>query len=113
TYIWSLHAGPYTMWEDNSGAVPLRLFARQSVAKFVEPEEWFTVSKQGFEFFNSYFDYPYPYKKYDQVLVPEFNAGAMENVGAVTFNERYIARGAKTESEREDMANVILHEMAH
>lgn len=113
TYIWSLHAGPYKVWSDNKGEIPLRLMARQSVAKYVKPEDWFPVTRQGFQFFNAYFDYPYPYKKYDQLMVPEFNAGAMENVAAVTFNERFISRGEKSREEKRNLANVILHEMAH
>lgn len=113
TYIWSLHAGPYQIWTDNSGAIPLRLFSRQSLASYVDPKEWFRITHQGFDFFNAYFNYPYPYKKYDQLIVPEFNAGAMENVAAVTFNERFISRGEKSRAERRRLAGVILHEMAH
>ena len=113
TYIWSLHAGEYYMWKDESGSVPLRLFARQSLAKNVKVQDWFPVTQQGLKFFNEYFDYPYPYKKYDQVIVPEFNFGAMENVGAVTFRESFVHRGQKSRKNRRDLANVIMHEMAH
>lgn len=113
TYIWSLHAGEYHSWTDRSGDVPLRLFARKSLAKNVKPEDWFPVTQQGLKFFNEYFDYKYPYSKYDQVLVPEFNSGAMENVGAVTFTERFVHRGKKSRKNRRDLANVIMHEMAH
>jgi aminopeptidase N len=113
TYITSLMAGPYKVWEDKAGNIPLRLLARQSLAKYVAHKEWFMITKQGFKFFNEYFDYPYPFLKYDQIIVPDFNAGAMENVAAVTFSERFVSRGAMTNSERESRANVILHEMAH
>ncbi|NQZ02712.1 MAG: aminopeptidase N, partial [Bdellovibrionales bacterium] len=113
TYIWSLHAGDYHMWEDNSGKYPLRLFARKSLKKYVKPKDWFKFTHDGFKFFNEYFAYEYPYKKYDQLLVPEFNAGAMENVAAVTFTERFVSRGVKSERERMSLNNVILHEMAH
>ncbi|HEX4925247.1 MAG TPA: aminopeptidase N, partial [Bdellovibrionales bacterium] len=113
TYLFSLHAGHYKVWESKAGDIPLRLFARQSLAKYVQPEEWFTVTKQGFEFFNEYFDYEYPFVKYDQLIVPDFNAGAMENVGAVTFSERFVQRGKSTAEERERRANTLLHEMAH
>lgn len=113
TYVWSLHAGPYQLWKDQAGTIPLRLFARQSLAKHVKPKDWFTFSKQGFEFFPAYFDYPYPYEKYDQIIVPEFNAGAMENVAAVTFSERFVSRGPKSQSQRRGLANTLLHEMAH
>lgn len=113
TYIFSLHAGPFTRWEDSSFRIPLRLFARASMAKYVNHKEWFPITRHGFDFFEKYFSSTYPYKKYDQLLIPEFNAGAMENVGAVTFNERFIARGNKTKAQLRGLTNVILHEMAH
>ena len=75
TYIWSLHAGPYTSWSWNKGKYPLRLFVRQSMAKYVKLNDWFPVTDQGFEFFEKYFGTDYPYLKYDQVIVPEFNSG--------------------------------------
>jgi aminopeptidase N len=113
TYVYSLHAGEYAVWESTAGSVPLRLFARRSLAKYLEPEEWFDTARKGLAFFGDYFGIPYPYGKYDQLIVPDYNAGAMENAGAITFSERYIRRGARTRSEREDLAETILHEMAH
>lgn len=117
TYLFALHAGPYASWESQwkSGgrAIPLRLFARRSLAPFVESDDWLKVTRQGFDFFESYFDYPYPFDKYDQIIVPDFNAGAMENVGAVTFSESYVRRGKSTLQERERRSNTLLHEMAH
>jgi aminopeptidase N len=118
TYIYSLHAGPYKIWSSSvktkNQTIPLRLMARQSMAQFVDPQEWFTTTQQGFVFFEDYFAYAYPYEKYDQVIVPDFNAGAMENVGAVTFNEnRFITRGVKSRIQQRTLAEVILHEMAH
>ena len=71
------------------------------------------LTKQGFELFEKDFGLPYPFAKYDQVIVPEFNAGAMENAGCVTFYEGVIYRGRATEHEREIRSNTILHEMAH
>ena len=113
TYIYALHAGGYQRWESTAGDIPLRLFARVSVAEYVYPEDWFLPTRQGFEFFEGYFDIPYPFAKYDQVIVPHFNPGAMENVGAVTFNERFLQRGTVTRQARRSLASVILHEMAH
>ena len=114
TYIFPLHAGPYHMWKDTAGDIPLRLFARQSVRKYVRVKDWMDFTKQGFGFFNKYFDYKYPFVKYDQVIVPDFNSGAMENVAAVTFSEeRFVRRGDKTREERRRHAEVVLHEMAH
>jgi len=113
-YNFSMHAGPYTMWQDNSGKYPLRLFARQSVAKQITPEHWFTYTKQGFEFFDDYFGINYPFKKYDQVLVPDFLYGAMENSAAVTFAEgAFLTNGEMSQSRRQRLASVIMHEMAH
>ena len=121
TYIFSLHAGPYKVWtdvyvdEEKGQRIPLDIYTRQSMAKYFEPEvkEWFEVTKQGFEFFQDFFGTDYPYKKYAQLLVPEFNSGAMENVAAVTFNERAIHRTKASYSERRGRSNTILHEMAH
>lgn len=113
TYIWSLHGGPFKVWTDQAGSIPLRLMVRASLAKYVDAKMWFQYTKEGFQFFNEYFDYPYPYKKYDQLIVPEFNAGAMENVAAVTFSERFVPRGQMPRSQKLSLSNVILHEMAH
>lgn len=113
TYIFSLHAGPYKIWKDSYQGLSLRIFARPSMAKYVDSQEWFKITKQGLKFFNSYFGVKYPFQKYDQLFVPEFNAGAMENVGAVTFSERFLKRAARTRNDRRGAASVILHEMAH
>ncbi len=113
-YNFSLHAGPYKMWQDNNGKYPLRLFSRQSVANQITPKQWFTYTKQGFEFFDDYFGIDYPFKKYDQVLVPDFLYGAMENAAAVTFAEgSFLTNGKMSLSRRERLASVIMHEMAH
>lgn len=113
SYVFSLHAGNYAVWEDKFEDIPLRLFVRQSLAKYVKTEEWFTPTKQSFNFFNKYFDVRYPFGKYDQIISPDFNSGAMENVAAVTFNETYISRGEKSTQSKMQLANVIAHEMAH
>ncbi len=113
TYLFSLHAGPYKVWRDKFEDIPLRIFARPSMAKFVRAKEWFKYTKQGLKYFNAYFGMKYPFKKYDQLLVPEFNAGAMENVGAVTFNERFLWRSQPTRGDLRGLAGTVLHEMAH
>lgn len=118
TYVFSLHAGPYTQWKDQwhrQGMKPisLRLFSRKSLARYINPTEWFQTTKQGLRFFSKYFDVAYPFYKYDQVIAPDFNAGAMENVAAVTFSERFVIRSQKTRSQRLSLAETILHEMAH
>lgn len=113
TYLFSLHAGPFKVWKDSFGKIPLRLLARPSLAKYIPVKLWFSLTKKGLGFYNSYFAYPYPFKKYDQLIVPELNAGAMENVGAVTFSERLARRGKITRDDELSLADVILHEMAH
>lgn len=113
-YNFSLHAGPYKMWQDNSGKYPLRLFTRQSVANQITPKHWFTYTQQGFQFFDDYFGINYPFKKYDQVLVPDFLYGAMENAAAVTFAESsFLTNGEMSQNRRERLASVIMHEMSH
>jgi aminopeptidase N len=117
TYITALIAGPYHVVRDSypgrEGIIPLGLFCRQSLAQFLDAEELFTVTKQGFEFFERAFDLAYPFGKYDQLFVPEFNAGAMENAGAVTILEDYVFRSRTTDAAYERRAETILHEMAH
>ena len=113
TYIFALHAGDYRVWRSNHNGLPLRLMARKSFAKHVDAEDWMNITKKGFDFFNEYFGVDYPFGKYDQLIVPDFNSGAMENTGAVTFSERYIQRGKSTWNQQRSQASVILHEMAH
>jgi aminopeptidase N len=113
SYVFSLHAGEYAVIESTEFRYPLRLFLRQSMVDYAEPEFWFEITRQGFDFFDTYFALPYPFRKYDQLIVPDFNSGAMENVAAVTFSESRLHRGEITRQQRMDLARVILHEMAH
>lgn len=113
SYIFSLHAGNYDVWEDQFEDIPLRLFVRTSLSKYVKTEDWFTPTKQSFKFFNDYFEVRYPFEKYDQIIAPDFNSGAMENVAAVTFSEYFVSRGEKSTEQKMRLANVIAHEMAH
>ncbi|MCK0440275.1 aminopeptidase N [Gordonia alkaliphila] len=117
TYLVALIAGPYAVWSDEyvdeHGTIPLRLFCRASLAEFMDAERLFTETKQGFGFYHRTFGIPYAFGKYDQLFVPEFNAGAMENAGAVTFLEDYVFRSRVTRYLYERRAETILHEMAH
>src|SRR5205814_9970386 len=113
SYLPAIVAGPYHGVRDRHGAVDLGLFCRQSLAQYLDPDEIFTVTKQGLDFYWEAYKYPYPFQKYDQLFVPEFSAGAMENIGCVTFNESMVFRSKVTEAVREDRAHAILHEMAH
>lgn len=112
-YNFSLHAGPYQVWEDNSGKYPMRLFARQSLAKQIVPADWFRQTKNGMTFFEEYFGIPYQFEKYDQLIVPDFLYGAMENAGAITFAEARYAVPNMTADQKQSMTEVIMHEMAH
>ena len=117
TYITAIVAGPYYEVRDEYkgkfGTYPLGLFCRSSLSEYLDPEDLFTVTKQGFEYFEEAFDYGYPFEKYDQLFVPEFNAGAMENAGCVTHHESYVFRSKVTRATYEQRANTVLHEMAH
>jgi aminopeptidase N len=118
TYITAIVAGPYYRvddeWRRSDGtAIPLGLFCRASLSSYLDPEELLEITKQGFGYFEEQFGRPYPFTKYDQLFVPEFNAGAMENAGAVTFLEDYVFRSKVTQAARDARANTILHEMAH
>lgn len=111
-YLFHISAGEFHQFKDKFNKIPLRIFCRQSMTKYFS-EEMFTFTKQGLEFYQKFFNYPYPFEKYDQIFVPEFNHGAMENVGAVTFSERFLFRYEPRRTERLGLADVVLHEMAH
>ncbi|CAM5477434.1 aminopeptidase N [Streptomyces avidinii] len=117
TYITCVVAGPYHYVTDSYTrgdlTIPLGAMCRKGLAKHFDADDVFLVTKQGFDLFHELFDYPYPFGKYDQAFVPEYNLGAMENPGLVTFREEYIFRGKVTQASYERRANVILHEMAH
>ena len=118
SYITALVAGPYVEVNDqlvsSSGRIiPLGVFCRKSLFEYLDAEYIFEKTKQGFEFFESEFGVAYPFEKYDQLFVPEFNAGAMENAGAVTFTETYVFRSKVTDATRERRVVTILHELAH
>ncbi|MCS0638062.1 aminopeptidase N [Streptomyces sp. LP05-1] len=117
TYITCVVAGPYHYVTDTYRRgeleIPLGAMCRKGLAKHFDAEDVFLVTKQGFDFFHDNFDFPYPFGKYDQAFVPEYNLGAMENPGMVTFREEFIFRGKVTQASYERRANVILHEMAH
>jgi aminopeptidase N len=117
TYITALVAGEYHEEKDvyvgKHGEIPLGHYCRQSLKEHMDTAELVKLTKQGFAFFEDAFDYPYPFGKYDQLYVPEYNMGAMENAGCVTLRDEYIPRSRQTRSFYEYRASVILHEMAH
>ncbi|MGK3103507.1 MULTISPECIES: aminopeptidase N [Streptomyces] len=117
TYVTALIAGPYhsvhSSYEKDGRSVPLGIYCRPSLAEYLDSDAIFEVTRQGFEWFEEKFDYAYPFAKYDQLFVPEFNAGAMENAGAVTIRDQYVFRSKVTDAAYEARAETILHELAH
>ncbi|MFD4293668.1 aminopeptidase N [Rhodococcus sp. NPDC058532] len=117
TYLTAIVAGPYhrvdSSWTSGDLTVPLGVLCRASLAQHLDADTILEVTGQGLDFFHEQFEFPYPWGKYDQVFVPEYNLGAMENPGCVTFTEAYVFRGAATAAQYEARANTILHEMAH
>jgi aminopeptidase N len=113
TYITHISAGPYHVVRSEHDGIPLGIICRQSLAEYLDPDEIFEVTRQGFDYFHAAFGVRYAFGKYDQLFVPEYKAGAMENAGAVTFLEDYIFRSRVTDARHEVRAETILHEMAH
>ena len=115
TYFVTLVAGPYHQLKDEHDGIPLSVVSRQSLAEALdrEAEDLFTVTKQAFDEFHRLFGYRYPFGEYHQAFVPEFNAGAMENPGCVTFRDQMVFRSAVTDGQRSSRARTVVHEMAH
>ncbi|SDC64058.1 aminopeptidase N [Sanguibacter gelidistatuariae] len=118
TYITAIVAGPYVverseLTSSDGRVIPLGLFVRASLAEHLDAEYLFDITRKGFAFYEEKFAYPYPFAKYDQLFVPEFNAGAMENAGCVTFTETYVFRSKVTDAIKERRVVTILHELAH
>ena len=114
TYITAICAGPYHEVRDEHDGISLGAYCRASMARYLDTDDLFLITKQGFDFFHEQFGVRYPLPKYDQLWVPDFNAGAMENFGCVTHAEaHYIFRSQVTDFEYEQRANTILHELAH
>ncbi len=118
SYVTALIAGPYQsvrseVASSDGRVIPLGVFARKSLMQYLDADNIFELTRQGFEFFEAQFGCPYPFEKYDQLFVPEFNAGAMENAGAVTILEGYVFRSKVTGAQIERRAITVLHELAH
>jgi aminopeptidase N len=113
TYLAAVIAGAYKSFDDRYNNIDLGLYFRRTMDKYVNYNELFELTKTGLAFFEKQFDIPYPFDKYDQIFVPEFNAGGMENVGAVTYSESYIFRTKVTSARKQGRANTFLHEMSH
>jgi aminopeptidase N len=113
TYVTAVVAGPLHCVLDRHGDLDLGVYCRSSLAAYLDPDEILDLTRQGLDFYSELFGRPYPFAKYDQLFVPEFNLGAMENVGCVTVDDRDIFRSMPTEANRLHRANVLLHELSH
>jgi aminopeptidase N len=115
TYLVALVGGPYVARRIEHNGLQLGLFSRRSMERYLADQaaEIFEITTQGLDFYAELFARPYPFAKYDQVFVPEYNSGAMENVGCVTYNEAYLFRDPPTENQRLDRGETFLHELAH
>ncbi|KAH3744981.1 Aminopeptidase N [Pelomyxa schiedti] len=121
TYLYALIVGPYYSVSSEyvskmtGTTIPLRILCRQSMQQYLlrDVEELLRITKQGLAWYEDFFDMPFPFSKYDQIFCPEFNQGAMENVGAVTFTEVYLYPNPPTEAQRARRCETVLHEMAH
>jgi len=120
TYIYSLVCGPFEILhpseEQKDPTIPMRLFCRKSLLKYVEliKEDWFRITKNGIHYYEKMFNTPYPFGKFDQVFCPDYNMGAMENVGCVLYRDEYVQRDEKyTRTRWENIYNTILHEISH
>lgn len=118
SYITAIIAGPYQsvhseLTSSDGRSIPLGIYARASLFEFLDADYIFDITRKGFAYFESKFGVAYPFEKYDQLFVPEFNAGAMENAGAVTFTEVYVFRSKVTDAVKERRVVTILHELAH
>ena len=113
TYFMALVAGPYASAYTTHDSIRLGVHCRRSLAPYLEADELFTHTRESFDFSHRLFGIPYPFGKYDQVFVPEFNEGAMENPGCVTFTDKFLFRSRVTDSSRQSRAETIAHELAH
>ncbi len=122
SYITAILAGPYARFTDEwSGTdpqgeavtIPLTLYCRRALAEYMDTQELFMLTKQGLDFFPRLFAFAYPFGKYEQAFVPEYNLGAMENPGLVTFTEAYLFPSGATRAQLAGRANTLLHEMSH
>jgi aminopeptidase N len=117
TYLTSFVAGEYAQVTDShqikNGILPISILVRQSLADHLDYERIFATTKSGFDIFEKHFGYPYPFGKYDQAFVPEYNMGAMENIACVTLRDELVFRSRVTAASYRSRDETILHELAH
>lgn len=118
SYITAIIAGPYAgktgeLTSIDGRRIPLGVYCRASMIEHLDAEEIMKITKAGFAFYENAFSRPYPFRKYDQIFVPEYNAGAMENAGCITFRDEYVFRSRPVQTRVERRVETILHELAH
>lgn len=118
SYLTAIVAGPYeghtgSLVSSDGREIPLGVYCRASMVKHLDAEEIMNITRAGFAFYERAFEHPYPFRKYDQIFVPEYNAGAMENAGCVTFRDEYVFRSRPVQTRVERRVETILHELAH
>ncbi|HSG80104.1 MAG TPA: aminopeptidase N [Acidimicrobiia bacterium] len=113
TYLLAVCAGPFHHVHDEHAGIPLGLYCRQSLAEHLDPDNLFATTKASLDFFEEFFDQPYPFGKYDQLFVPEFNWGGMENVAAVTYTDSVVFRDPPTADQLFRRDEYFTHELAH
>ena len=113
TYLLAVVAGPFHAIRDEHRGIPMGLFCRRSLAEHLDAERIFDVTRRGIDFYEDFFDQPYAFGKYDQLFVPEFNWGGMENVGTVTYTDTVVFRDPPTEDQLTRRAEYLMHELAH
>jgi aminopeptidase N len=113
TYLFSICAGPFASVHGEHRGIPLGLYCRASLIEHLDADDIWAVTKAGIDYFSEFFDEPYPFGKYDQLFVPEFNWGGMENVAAVTYTDTVVFRDPPTEDQLTRRAEYLLHELAH
>jgi len=92
----------------------MRILASRSKHKHVAAAEMFQVTALGIKYYEDFFQTPFPFEKYDQIFVPELRIGAMENAGAVSFNDAFLKPASEvTNSLKFRLSYICLHELAH
>ena len=120
SYLTAICAGPYAEWHttyqnEDGRTIPMAQYCRQALKDdFAKDVDYlFDITKKGFAFYAKTWGVPYPYAKYDQIYVPEYNAGAMENIGMVTIRDSYVFSSKVTDALAERRVVTVLHELAH
>uniref|UniRef100_A0A3Q1B8L0 Aminopeptidase n=1 Tax=Amphiprion ocellaris TaxID=80972 RepID=A0A3Q1B8L0_AMPOC len=115
TYLLAFIVSEFGFIQDNSDDLLVRIFARKPAIAAGQGD--YALNKTGpiMKFFEEYYNYSYPLPKSDQIALPDFNAGAMENWGLITYRETALLYDEEysSNSNKERIATIIAHELAH